>query len=149
MAIIDRITFRGSNRKQILVGPAELVGPSSNSAKSGFRQATGFTGPVDLYEITDGSGTAAANYTMTLKPFSENGFTKSIRGVDTIAVVKQVDGVNSPSAAPTLLGKKRVSGSAASTTLGPYGTTTNDRLYVVIDRNDVSTVKYQLEVDKA
>lgn len=149
MAVIDRINRRGPNGKRVLVGPGELVGPNSNSAKSGFASATRFTGPIDQYEITDGSGSGAGDYTVTVKPYSENGFSKSLGGIEAIAVVKQTDGVATPGAGATLLGLKRVKSSTGTVSLGPFTVETGDKLYVIVDRNGVSTIKYQLEIDKA
>lgn len=149
MAVIDRINRRGPSNKRVLVGPAELVGPSTNSAEVSFSGVTRFTGSVDLYEVTDGSGSGAGSYTITIKPYSENGFPKSLLGVEAIAVVRQTDGVNTASATPTLLGLKRLPSSVTGASLGPFTTTTNDKLYVIVDRKGVSTIKYQLEVDKA
>jgi len=148
MAVIDRINRKGSNGKRVLVGPGELVGPNSNSARASFSTDTGFTGSVDLYEITDGTGTGAGDYTVTIRPFAEFGFRSSIRGVDAIAVVKQVDGAITPTNTATLLGRKRLPTASSSASLGPYTVTTDDRLFVIVDRKDVSTIKYQLEVDK-
>jgi hypothetical protein len=148
MAVIDKINRRGTSRKSVLVGPGELVGPNSNSAKLGFGSAAGFTGSVDLYEITDGSGTAAGDYTITIRPYSENGFTRSIAGVEAIAVVKQASGVPTPATPPTRLGVQRLPNSRSTATLGPYTVTTDDKLYVIVDRKDTSTIKYQLEIDK-
>lgn len=149
MTVIDRINRRGPTGKRVLVGPGELVGPNANSAKGGFASVTRFTGPVDLYEITDGSGSGAGDYTVTLRPYSENGFAKSLNGIEAVAVVKQTDGVATPGAAPTLLGLKRVSSRTGAVALGPYTTATGDKLFVVVNRSGVSTIKYQLEIDKA
>ena len=148
MAVIDKVNRRGGSGKRILTGPGELVGPKRGTAAV-FDSVTRIGGPVDFYEITDGSGTGVGNYTVTIRPFSENGFAGTLNGVGAIALVKQTNGVTTPTAAATLLGKKRPANSKAAVALGPFTMGTNDRLFVAIERNAVSTLKYQIEVDKS
>lgn len=147
MAVIDRVNRKGASGKRVLVGPGELVGPKPATAAV-FSSVTRIFGPVDFFEITDGSGTGIGNYTITIRSFSENGFRRSVTGVGEIAVVKQANGVTTPTTAGTLLGKRRLSRSDASLSFGPFTMGTNDRLFVAIERNAVSTLKYQIEVDK-
>jgi len=148
MAVIDKVNRRGSSGKRVLTGPGELVGPKPATAAV-FNSVTRINGPVDFYEITDGSGTGIGNYTVTIRPFSENGFAGTLNGVGDVALIKQTNGVTTPTAAATLLGKKRPRNSKASVALGPFTMGTNDRLFVAIERNAVSTLKYQIEIDKA
>jgi hypothetical protein len=148
MAVIDKINRKGANAKRVVTGPGELVGPKANSSAV-FSDVTRFRGPVDFYEITDGSGTGVGAYTVTVRPFSENGFSKSLRGIGQIALVKQTNGVTTPTATAAVLSMKEPANSTASVVLGPFTLGTNDRLFVVIERKAVSTIKYQLEVDKA
>ena len=149
MAVIDRIRRRGDRGKQVLTGPAELQGPSSNSQRQGFAAATRITGPVDVYEITDGTGSNAGAYTVTVRPYSEAGFRASHGGVGRVAVVKQLDGTTTPGNAASLLGLRKPASRERPVTLGPFTLTTADRLFVVVERTDTATLKYQLEVDDA
>jgi hypothetical protein len=148
MAVIDKINRRGDTAKRVITGPGELVGPNADSRKRAFSSVTRITGSVDFYEITDGSGAGAADYTVTVRPYSENGFSKSLGGIGRVVLVKQADGVNSPTAAASVLAAKKPASGTSSVTLGPFTTTTDDKLFVVVERDDVSTIKYQLEVDK-
>ena len=147
MAVIDRINRRGISGKRVITGPAELIGPKSGDTKSDFSRLSGIRGSVDQYEITDGAGTNAGAYTVTLKPYSENGFTASHRAVGDVAVLRQINGVATPGAAVTCLGRKKPARGSASVTLGPFTVLNGDRLWVVVEHKDYSTLKYQLEVD--
>lgn len=148
MALIDKVIRKGGTGKRIVTGPGELVGPKAGTAAV-FSSVTRIQGPVDFYEITDGSGTGIGNYTVTVRPFNENGFKGSLSGIGEIAIVKQTNGVTVPTTAPTLLGKRRPTNSGSSVAFGPYTMGTNDRLFVAVERNAVSTIRYQIEVDKA
>jgi len=147
MAVIDRINRIGASRKQVLTGPAELVGPRSNTQRFNFSSVTRITGSVDLYEVTDGSGANEGTYTVTLRPVAENGFQPLLRGVGAVALVSQVGGVANPAAAASCLARKTVARSTAPVQLGPVSVATGDRFYVVVERKDPSALKYQLVVD--
>ena len=147
MAVIDKINRRGIDGKRVITGPAELVGPKSGDTKSDFSRLSGIQGAVDQYEITDGAGTNAGDYTITLRPYSENGFTASHRAVGDIAVLRQINGVASPSAAINCIGRKKPGSGTSPVTLGPFTVLNGDRLWVVVEHKDYSTLKYQLEVD--
>lgn len=147
MAVIDRINRIGSSRKQVLTGPAELVGPRANSERVNFSSVTRITGSVDLYEVTDGSGGNEGTYTVSLRPLAENGFQPLLRGVGAVALVSQVGGVANPAAAASCLARKTVARSTAPVQLGPVSVATGDRFYVVVERKDPSALKYQLVVD--
>lgn len=149
MAVIDKINRKGINGKRVITGPAELVGPKSGDTKSDFARLSGIQGSVDQYEITDGAGTNAGSYTVTVRPYSENGFTQSHRAVGDIAVLRQVNGVASPSAAIGCLGRKKPGNGTSAVALGPFTVLDGDRLWVVVERKDQSTLKYQLELDFA
>jgi hypothetical protein len=149
MAVIERINRRGLHQKQVLVGPSELVGPKSGDRKSDFSRLSGIRGSVDQYEITDGAGTNAGDYTVTIRPYSENGFAASHRAVGDIAVLRQVNGVASPTAAIYCLGRKSPTSGTSTVTLGPFTVLDGDRLWLVVENRDQSTLKYQLELDFA
>lgn len=149
MAVIDKINRKGINGKRVITGPAELVGPKSGNTQSDFARLGGIQGSVDQFEITDGAGTNAGAYTVTLRPFSENGFATSHRAVGDIAVLRQINGVATPSAAVSCLGRKKPARGTATVSLGPFTVLDGDRLWVVVEHKDQSTLKYQLEVDFA
>lgn len=149
MAVIDRINRKGIDNKRVITGPAELIGPKSGDTKSDFARLSGIQGSVDQYEITDGAGTNAGAYTIRVKPFSENGFTQSHRAVGDIAVLRQIDGIATPSAAVSCLGRKKPANGSATVTLGPFTVLNGDRMWVVVEHRDYSTLKYQLEIDFA
>lgn len=148
MPVIDRINRIGSSGKRVLTGPGELVGPKANSSRINFSSVTRITGSVDVYEVTDGSGANEGTYTVTVRPVSVNGMRAGLSGIGRIALVRQADGVNTPSAAATVLGLRQPRSSTSLVALGPVSISTNDRLYVVVERNDPSTIKYQLELDR-
>ena len=147
MAVIDKINRKGIDGKRVITGPTELVGPKSGDTKSDFSRLSGILGAVDQYEITDGAGTNAGAYTITLRAYSENGFTASHRAVGDVAVLRQINGVAAPSAAVNCLDRKKPSSGTSPVTLGPFTVLAGDRLWVVVEHKDYSTLKYQLEVD--
>lgn len=149
MAVIDKINRKSDTLKQVLTGPGELIGPVSGDRKSDFSRLSGIRGAVDQYEITDGSGTNAGDYTITVRPYSENGFTASHRAVGDIAVLRQVNGIAAPAGAITCLGRKAPTSGASTVALGPFTVLNGDRMWVVVEHKDYSTLKYQLEVDFA
>lgn len=148
MSLIDRVQRWGPQGKGVLVGPSELVGPISDARRGRFASLTRITSPVDLYEITDGQGTNEGGYTITVRPFSANGFRGTIRGVGRIAVVRQPDGASNPGASPTVVDAKAARSQDSLVTIGPVITDTNDRLYVVVERRDSSILKYQIEISR-
>ncbi len=149
MAVIDKINRKGINGKRVITGPAELVGPKSGDTKSDFARLSGIQGSVDQYELTDGAGTNAGAYTVTLRPYSENGFTAAHRAVGDVAVLRQVGGIATPGAAISCLSRKKPASGTSTVTLGPFTVLDGDRLWVVVEHKDYSTLKYQLEVDFA
>ena len=147
MAVIDKINRKGINGKRVITGPVELVGPKSGDTKSDFARLGGILGSVDQYEITDGAGTNAGAYTITVRPYSENGLTASHRSVGDVAVLRQINGIASPGSAVNCLARKKATTGSAAITLGPFTVLNGDRLWVVVERKDQSTLKYQLEID--
>lgn len=147
MAVIDRINRWGSSGKRVLVGPGELSGPRGDGIKGRYASVTRITGPVDFYEITDGSGGNEGTYIVSIKPYSKDGFRASLSGIGRIALVEQPDGVNTPTAAAICLALKKPRDKQTAVTLGPVSISTADRLFLVIERQDVSTIKYQVELD--
>lgn len=147
MAVIDRINRKGGSGKRVLVGPGELSGPIGDGLKGRYASVTRITGPVDFYEITDGSGANEGTYVVSIKPYSENGFRASLGGIGRVALVEQPDGVNSPTATAICLALKKPRDKQTGVTLGPVSIATNDRLFLVVERQDVSTIKYQVELD--
>jgi hypothetical protein len=149
MAVIDKINRKGINGKRVITGPAELVGPKSGDTKSDFARLSGIQGSVDQYELTDGAGTNAGAYTVTLRPYSENSFTAAHCAVGDVAVLRQVGGIATPGAAISCLSRKKPASGTSTVTLGPFTVLDGDRLWVVVEHKDYSTLKYQLEVDFA
>lgn len=147
MAVIDRINRKGDRGKRVVVGPGELTGPIGDGRKGRFSSVTRITGPVDLYEITDGSGANEGTYVITIKPYSESGFRATHGGVGKVALLRQANGVNDATVAPTVLAIKTPRDRETSVAVGPASIATADRLYLVIERRDISTLKYQVEVD--
>ena len=148
MAIIDKINRRGTDGKQAIVGPAQLRGPKSGDTKSDYSRLSGIYGSVDQYEINNsGNGTDPGAYTVRIRPYSEAGFHASHRAVGNIAVLQQVNGVADPTAAVTCLGRKRPADSRSVAALGPFSVGSGDRLWVVVEHTDYSTLKYQLELN--
>lgn len=147
MAVIDRVNRSGDRDKRVVVGPGELTGPIGDGRKGRFSSVTRITGPVDLYEITDGSGANEGTYTVSIKPYAENGFRANHGGLGKVALLKQVNGVNDASVAPTVVAIKQPRDSETGFSLGPASIATTDRLYLVVQRRDLSTLKYQVELD--
>lgn len=147
MAVIDKVNRKGATGKRIVTGPGELVGPRVG-VPTRFSSITGITA-ADDYEITDGSGTAAATYTVVIGPYAESGLTSSQRGVGRVVLVKQTNGVTTPTAQAAVAAAGRVMDTKTPLTVGPVTTTTNDRLFLIVERKDASTLKYQVEVSKA
>jgi hypothetical protein len=147
MAVIDRVNRWGSSGKRVLVGPGELSGPAGDGIKGRFASITRITGSVDFYEVTDGSGANEGTYTISVKPYTKDGFRASLGGVGRIALIRQVDGVNTPTATATLLALKKPRDKQTAVTLGPVSIATADRLFLVIERQDISALKYQIELD--
>ena len=144
MPLNARINREGSNKKVVLTGPGELVGPSSQ-AKVPFSGLTGITGAADVYEVTDGSGTGAGAYTVTVKPYSILGFRASHRGVGRVALLKQTNGTG----AFSVVGIKAPRDGNTSVVVGPVSCTTTDRLVVIVERKSTSALRYRLELDKS
>ena len=149
MAVIDRVRRFGAKGKRVMTGPAELVGPSASGLKAKFSSLVGNYGTVDLYEITDGAGTNAGSYTVALKPYSENGFTQSHRGISEVLVIRQPAGIAAPTNAAACLSRKKPANGAAALTQGPFTVQNGDRLWVMVERRDTTATKYQLEIDFA
>jgi hypothetical protein len=148
MAVIDRITRRGDRGKRVLVGPAELAGPKANSQRQSFAALTRITGSVDVYEITDGSGASEGTYTVTVSPYSENGFAPTLQGVGRVALVRQADGATNAAGAAAVLALRQPASRSSAVSLGPAAVATSDRLFVVIERRDTATLKYQLAIER-
>lgn len=148
MAVIDRINRKGDKGKRVVVGPGELAGPIGDGRKGRFSTVTRITGPVDLYEVTDGAGANEGSYTVAIKPYSESGFRATHGGVGKIALVRQANGVNDATATPAVVAIKTPRDRETAVTIGPVAVGTSDRLYVIVERRDVSTLKYQLELDR-
>lgn len=149
MAVIDKINRRGLSGKQVLAGPLELIGPLSNATMSDFSQLSGYYGQSDQYLISDGAGTNAGAYTVTVGPYSENGLRATLRSVGRISVLRQIGGNADPTAAITCLGASKVTRDNQTITLGPYTALDGDRMWIVVERTDQSTLKYQLALDFA
>jgi hypothetical protein len=148
MAVTDKLKRWGDRNKSFLVGPVTLVGPITDARRKGFASATRIDGAVDVYEITDGIGATEGAYTITIRPYSERGLTAKHRAVGRVALVRQVNGVGNPGAPSTVVGIRSPRDSRSTVTLGPAFILNQDRVFVVIERQDTSTLRYILEVDR-
>lgn len=147
MAVNAKINRRGGTGKRVITGPGQLLGPKSGSTRSDLRTLGGTLYPVDVYEVNDaGTGTKAAAYSITVRPFAEGGGRSSVRSIGDIAVFKQAGGVASPTNAISCLSRKPPSKTGGAVTLGPFTLAAGDRLWAVVARKDVSTLKYQIEL---
>lgn len=146
MAVIDKVNRKGVTGKRVLTGPTELLGPRL-AVPVRFSAVTGITS-ADDYEITDGSGAGAAAYTVVIRPYAESGLTSSQRGVGRVVLVKQTNGVTVPTTQAAVVASGRIKDSKTPLTLGPVTTGTNDRLFLIVERKDASTLKYQVELDR-
>lgn len=147
MAVNAKINRRGGTDKRVITGPGQLLGPKSGSTRSDLRTLGGTLYPVDVYEVNDsGTGTKAASYLITVRPFAEGGGRSSVRSIGDIAVFKQAGGIASPTNSITCLGRKPPSKTGGAVTLGPFTLAAGDRLWALVARKDVSTLKYQIEL---
>lgn len=146
MAVIDKVNRKGLTGKRTLTGPAELIGPRL-AVPVRFSSITGITS-ADDYEITDGSGANAATYTVTIRPYAESGLTSSQRGVGRVVLVKQTNGVTTPTNQAAVVAAGRIKDTRTPLTIGPVTTGTNDRLFLIVERKDAATLKYQVELDR-
>lgn len=147
MAVIDRVNRWGSSGKRVLIGPGELIGPAGDGIKGRFASVTRISGSVDFFEVSDGSGANEGTYVISVKPYSKDGFRASLNGIGRVALIRQLDGVNTPTAAAQCLAIKKPRDKQSPVTLGPVAIGTADRLFVAVERLDVSTIKYQIELD--
>lgn len=147
MAVNAKINRSGSTGKRVVTGPAQLLGPKSGSVRSDLRTLGGTLFPVDLYEVNDaGTGTKAASYTITVRPYLEGAGQSSVRSIGDMAVFKQINGISDPTAAITCLVRKKPSTTGGAVALGPFTFAAGDRVWAVVARKDTSTVKYQIEL---
>lgn len=148
MAVVDKINRRGLDGRRVITGPSRLGAPLSGDVKSDFFDLGGIGAHVDRYEVTTtGAGVSNGAFTVTLAPYSENGFTARHRAVGSVAVLRQANGLFSPSAAVTCLDRKTPAREEQSVSLGPFTIPSVDRLWVVVEWKDQSTLKYQLSLD--
>jgi hypothetical protein len=148
MAVVDKLKRWGDRSKGFLIGPTTLVGPITDLRRKGFASASRIDGAVDVYEITDGFGATEGAYTITLRPVSERGLPATHGAVGKIALLRQVNGAATPSTPTSVIGIKTPRDSRSSVSLGPAFILNQDRVYVVIERKDTSTLRYVLEVDR-
>jgi hypothetical protein len=147
MPAIDRINRRGIDGRRVLLGPARLGRPRPQGTSSAVGRVVRVTGSNDQYEITtNGTGISAVAYTAVVRPYVENGLRASTSKLGTIALIRQVDGLNTATAGMTCIGAKRHASTTSTTSLGPFTVNANDRLWIVIEEQGCSTVKYQLEL---
>lgn len=147
MTIIGKINRTGTTGKRVVTGPGELIGPSSLGKTVGFAEKAGIRGPVDLYEISDGSGANEGTYTVTVAPFSEAKLPAELRGIGKVALFKQTGGVASPTAAVTCVDTAKAASNKQVLTLGPAAIATGDKAWIVVERKGQSEIRYQIALD--
>ncbi len=147
MPAIDRINRRGLDGRRVLLGPSRLSKPRPNGTTTSVGGFARIRGVRDEYEITTtGTGVSALALTFVVRPYVENGFRATTSKLGNIAVVRQVGGIASPSAAMSLVALKPHAGSERTTTLGPFTVNSTDRLWLVVQEKGYSETKYQLEL---
>lgn len=147
MPVIDKINRRGIDGRRVITGPARLGKLRPQGSNSSVGKVVRITGANDQYEITtNGTGISAVAYTAVVRPYVENGMRATTSKLGAIALIRQVDGLNTATAGMTCLGLKRHASSTSTTTLGPFTVNSNDRLWLVVEEPGCSTVKYQLEL---
>jgi hypothetical protein len=147
MPAIDRVNRRGINTSSVLLGPARLgkLRPSDAGGNVGrqFRLAA----PSDQFEITtNGAGISDVAYTLVVRPYSEANLPPSTSPLGKVALIRQVDGRNTPSAGLSCLALRPHASTSSTTRLGPFTVNAADRLWAVIEDRGYSTVKYQIEL---
>lgn len=148
MAVIDKIRRSGLTGRSVLTGPAELRPPLSKGAR-GIGGRFGVTDVFDQYEIgLAGTGAPAGEYSVTLKPVAQNGLPARHRGIGELLVVRQANGVNAPTTALTLVGRRKPRASEASVAISAIDCAAGDRLFVLVALTASSDVRYELEVDQ-
>lgn len=147
MTVIGKINRTGTTGKRVITGPSELIGPNSLRKTVGFAAKAGITGPVDLYEISDGSGANEGTYTVTVAPFSEAKLPAELRGIGKVALFQQVGGVASPTAAVTCVDTAKATTPKQTLTLGPAAIATGDKAWIVVERKGQSEIRYQIALD--
>jgi hypothetical protein len=148
MALIDHIRRSGLDGRSVLVGPAQLTRFLSRGVATRGKRF-GLTGTVDQYEITSGaSGTLAGTYIITVNPFSQNGLTARRRGVGSVILLRQLDGVATPAAAVGLVARRDTPpGEQAVITLPTVVAALGDRMFVLVELTGGSATRYELKVD--
>lgn len=147
MPAIDRINRRGLDGRRVLLGPSRLSRPRPRGTNTGVGSFVRVQGARDEYEITTtGTGVSAVAYTFVVRPYVENGFAATTSKLGKIAVIQQVSGIGTPTAALSCRGLRRHASSVSTTTLGPFTVNSTDRLWLVVEERGYSDVKYQLEL---
>ena len=147
MPVTDQIKRYGIGGIGYPVGPVNLRKPLSGSIPAELSRLSGGYALVDRWEVTTGSGLSAGDYTFRVGPYSERGFKSTHRALGDISVFLQAGGVANPLAPVSCLGRKRPTGSDKGISLGTFTAAEGDRMWVVVERKDFSTLKYQIEVE--
>lgn len=148
MPAIDRINRKGLDGRRVLLGPARLNPPrGSLTPGNAVGGVIRISGPNDQYEVTTtGTGVTSLAFTAVVKPYSELGFPRSTSKLGMIGVIRQPNGLNAPNAGTVCLGARRHASTTSTTTLGPYTVNSTDRVWIVVEEEGNSNVKYQLEL---
>lgn len=144
MAVTDVInrSSRYSNRR--VTGPANLVGPKSNQTSSDMIRLGGTTTKVDVYEFnTSGGFATTGTYTITIRPLAVAGLNALVRSTGDLVIFKQTGGTG----APVVLQRITVGNRTSPISTAGHAFTTADKGWVVIERKDSSTLRYQIELD--
>lgn len=148
MPAIDRINRRGIDGRRVLLGPARLGKPRHPlTPGASVGRLIRVSGANDQYEVTtNGTGVSAISFTAVVRPYAEAGLPSSTSRLGTIGIIRQADGLNTPTAGTSCLGARKHAATNATTTLGPYAVSSADRLWIVVEHEGSSVVKYQLEL---
>lgn len=149
MAVTDRVKRFGIDGVGYPVGPANLKRPLADDTPSELSRLSGISAFSDRWEVKTGSGPGApaGDYTISVGPYSERGLTSTHRALGDVAVFKQAGGVANSLAPISCLGRKRPGSSRSGVALGPITVEEGDRLWVIVECKDYSTLKYQIELD--
>jgi hypothetical protein len=105
---------------------------------------------VDEYEIGVGAtGTSAGTYIVSVLPYSQNGLRPILRNVGRVILATRVNGIAAPTTAITVLSTRRPTADSSKVILPSRVASAGDQLWVFVELESESTVRYRLEVDFA
>ena len=147
MPVTDRARRYGISGVDYPVGPVNLSKPLAKRHADLSRLSGGYAS-ADRWEISTGSGLSAGIYTFRVGPYSQAGLRATHRALGEAGVYFQADGVANLSAPVVCLGRRQARTSSSSMVLGPFTVQEGDRLWLVVEYRDYSTLRYQIEVDR-